>query len=99
MNLEEALAIIENVRSIIFAASDKEATSHPWWAIVKKGGFGRYVVLEGPFFSRERAEELLEARRYAYGKTASVYCFSGYYSSQYKELRELLKPKLKAADL
>lgn len=40
--------------------------------------------IEGPFFSREDAENYLDSRRYNYSKKAYVYCFSGYHSKKYK---------------
>lgn len=79
---------LKKARSILFAYTDNEITAHPWWCVVKNGSFGRMVVLEGPFFSRERATQLLEARRYEYGAKAYVYCFSGNRSWHYRDLRE-----------
>lgn len=87
-----AEGILAKAREILFAYTDNEITSHPWWAVVKNGSFGRMVVLEGPFFSRERATQLMNARRYEYGEKSYVYCFSGHRSEHYRELREVLKP-------
>lgn len=41
--------------------------------------------ITGPFFSRADAEAHLKGRRYAFGKTAYVYCHSGHASYKYKE--------------
>ena len=79
---------LKKARSILFAYTDNEITAHPWWCVVRNGSFGRMIVLEGPFFSRERATQLLEARRYEYGAKAYVYCFSGHRSWHYRDLRE-----------
>ncbi len=81
---------LEKARSILFAYSDNEITAHPWWAVVRNGSFGHMVVLDGPFFSRVRATELLEARRYEYGAKAYVFCFSGARSQHYIDLRNAL---------
>jgi 3-mercaptopyruvate sulfurtransferase SseA len=84
----------EQARSILFAYGDKnEATAHPWWAVVYKNGMGARAIAAGPFFSRERAERHLEARRYEYGRGAIVYCFSGHRSQHYVDLREALTPE------
>ena len=40
--------------------------------------------IEGPFFSREKAEEYLNRRKYAYSVETIVWCGSGYHSDQYK---------------
>lgn len=90
--LAEAEEVIRKAQEILFCYTDNEITSDPWWCVVRNGSFGRMIVLEGPFFSRERARQLLEARRYEYGAKAYVYCFSGCRSEHYKDLRKLLKP-------
>lgn len=84
-------AALEKARSILFAYTDNEATAHPWWAIVRNGSFGRMVVLVAPFFSREAAEEHRRARIYEYGEKSFVFCFSGYYAWQYRDLCDSLK--------
>lgn len=81
--------------SILFAYTDNEITAHPWWAVVRNGSFGRMLVLDGPFFSRDRAQQLLEARRHEYGPKAYVFCYSGHRSEHYIELRETLQAALK----
>lgn len=88
---------LAKARAILFASTDNEATSHPWWAIVRNGSFGRMVVLAGPFFSRESATAMLVARRYDWGEKAYVFCYSAYYAPDYKELREALKPAIASA--
>lgn len=92
--ITEMESLIGTARSILFASEDNEATADPWWAIVKSTRPGREEVLAGPFFSRKRAESMLEARRHDWGRKAFVFCFSGYYSAHYKELRATLKPKV-----
>ena len=81
---------LERAREILFAYTDNEITSDPWWCVVRNGSFGRMVVLEGPFFSRERAEGLRNARLYEYGAKSYVFCFSGYRSQHYKDLRSVV---------
>ena len=81
---------LARAREILFAYTDNEITSDPWWCVVRNGSFGRMVVLEGPFFSRERAEELRNARLYEYGAKSYVFCFSGYRSQHYKDLRSVV---------
>ena len=81
---------LARAREILFAYTDNEITSDPWWCVVRNGSFGRMVILEGPFFSRERAEELRNARLYEYGAKSYVFCFSGYRSQHYKDLRSVV---------
>lgn len=93
LELREAL---EKAHAILFAyGNENDGTQHPWWAVVKRSGFGERAILAGPFFSRERAQQHYEARRYEYGK-AIVYCFSGHYSQHYRDLRETLEAINKA---
>lgn len=63
-----------------------EATSFPFWAIVRKAGFGHHVLLAGIWFSRETATNHLKARAYNYPPSAFVYCFSGHESGDYRSL-------------
>ncbi len=45
--------------------------------------------IEGPFFSREEGEEYLKRRSYAHSSNATIWCASGYRTTQYKAaLRE-----------
>ncbi len=73
---------------ILLSSKDNEATSYPYWAIVKPGSFGRMVMLAGVWFNRPAAESHLESKRYNYGAKAFVYCFSGHESRHVKELYE-----------
>lgn len=72
-------------------SEEHEGTESPWWAIVDPNqnmsmDLGMAAAqITGPFFSRESAEGHLKARRYAFGARAAVWCFSGYWSVQYKE--------------
>lgn len=68
----------------------QEATEYPWWAIidprkVRADVFSVANAVTGPFFSRAAATEHLEARRYAFGPKAAVYCFSGYASNDWRD--------------
>ena len=55
---------------------------------------GESSILAGPFFSREAAERHRRAREYDYGKKSIVFCFSGHWSHQYKELRAIIREAL-----
>jgi len=77
----------------IDVSEKNEGTEAPWWAIVdprqnlktdKAGVANIASMITGPFFSRESAENHLSARRYNFGKNAAVWCFSGYWSHEYK---------------
>jgi hypothetical protein len=74
----------------------REGTSYPWWAIVRGRGPNK-TLLEGPFFSREEAEEMREAKPQDYGRSSYVYCFSGHRSFGYCELIALAKDSLAEA--
>ena len=65
-----------------------EATQNPVWIIVtiRKGGDLLYHA--GPWFSRERAEAHLTAKRHRYPRNAVVYCASGHMSEDYRRLCE-----------
>lgn len=81
--------------------SDKnEGTSYPFLIIIdphqnfSKGSQGLHNIagmITGVWFSREAAEEHLKARRYNFGEGARVYCHSGCYSEDWKELTNQLK--------
>lgn len=68
-----------------------EGTDSPWWVIITPRQMMKPDIesvadmITGPFFSRENAENHLEARRYAYGPRSAVYCMTGYYSNEYKQ--------------
>lgn len=40
--------------------------------------------IQGPYFSREEAEDELRLRRYDYSASAKVWCSSGYHTTQYR---------------
>jgi len=71
-------------------SGDNESTESPWWAIIDPIQNMDLNInmaasqITGPFFSRAEAEDFLKATRYNFRKRACVYCFSGYYSHQYK---------------
>src|SRR5690606_23799366 len=88
---ENALETLQKLKKLVISYTDNEFTGHPWWAIVKKASFGRLEILEGPYFSREAAEKHRKARIYEYGEKSFVYCFSAYYSREYRELLDILK--------
>ena len=74
--------------------SDKnEGTDSPWWAIIIPRQIMRKdpheiasCIVDGVWFSRESAEAHLNSRWSEYGSGAIVYCFSGYWSAEYKQL-------------
>lgn len=80
--------------------ADNEGSDSPWWMVVDPAQnmsmdpAGTAMRIEGPFFSRQSAEEYLQARRYAYGTRAVVWCASGYWSHKWRTLmREIEKAK------
>ena len=71
-----------------------ESTRAPWWMIIdpcqsmstgKDACFTIANMITGPFFSRKEAQDVLDRRRYAYGKNAVVYCHSGHECAQYEK--------------
>ena len=73
-------------------SEENEGTSAPWWVIIdprqnfKTNYDGIYAIasmIEGPFFSREEAENTLKRTRYNYSKGAKVFCMSGCHTVQY----------------
>ena len=73
---------------------NNEGTESPWWAIIdprqnfkadSQGIHNIANMITGPFFSRGSAETHLEARRHAFSGHARVFCFSGYWSNEYKK--------------
>ena len=73
---------------------NNEGTESPWWAIIdprqnfltdSDGIYNIANMITGPFFSRESAEKHIEARHYAFSCHARVFCFSGYWSDEYKK--------------
>ncbi len=87
-------AELEILRSIVELADyDNEITDAPWWVILDPHGstIGRTphdiaALFDGPFFSREDAEEYLAAKRHRYHKNPCVFCMSGHPSRKYKGL-------------
>jgi len=87
MDLKEKLRRIKE--------EENEATDTPYWVIIdprqnfKVNSDGLYNIagmVTGIWFSRASAERHLQHRRYAFSKNAKVFCMSGYWSSDYKEL-------------
>lgn len=77
-----------------------EGTSYPFWIIIdpeqnfskcNQGIHNIASMITGVWLSREEAEEHLKARRYNFGINAKVYCHSGYWSNDWKELSDMLK--------
>ena len=82
---------------------DNEGTAEPWWVIVDpqqmmKPSHHQVMInmITGPFFSREEAAEVLKARSHHYSNRAVVYCASGCYSNQYKEVYRAAEKKQNA---
>lgn len=65
-----------------------DGTAYPFFIICTLSKRGAITFLEGVWFNRERAEQYLAARRYAYPKNAVVYCASGHHSEHYRTLCE-----------
>jgi len=87
-------------------STKNEATESPYWLILDPHQMFRLDVndlasmITGPFFSREEAQNHLERRNYGYSKHAMVYCMSGYYADQYRNLVRLSNGKqLKTKEL
>lgn len=81
---------------------NNEGTSEPWWIIIDPrqnmstqcdACHNIAGMVTGPFFSRQEAQEFLNATRYNFGTNAVVYCASGYYSKQYKQAIRKAKGK------
>ena len=76
----------------IMVSGKNEGTSAPWWIIIDprqnfdvgdRGLSNIAHMITGPFFSREEANQMLEARRHHYSKHAVVYCHSGHGTREY----------------
>lgn len=67
----------------IQVSEENEGTSFPWWCIVVKPYHP--MNIEGPFFSREEAEEERQRGIYKYGKSSKVWCLSGVNTRQYRD--------------
>jgi hypothetical protein len=93
--LESENKSLRAVAEALFAYGDEnDFTADPWWAVVKKTHRNPPSVLAGPFFSRQQAEDARTARLHDYGPKSLTYCFSGYYSRPYRELRRMAKEAL-----
>lgn len=70
-----------------WASAPNDATAFPWWAITveSKIGYRGEIVVAGPFFSREKAQTVFDARFYCL-KDARVYCFTGHESNDLRTL-------------
>ena len=73
-----------------------EATAFPWWAIVdpshawtdEADNASLHAVahcITGVFFSREAAQQYLDAKSYSFSEQARVYCLSGHAARGWKE--------------
>lgn len=78
---------------ITLDVSDKnESTDAPWWIIIDPNkNFNKSNVdlfagcIDGPYFSRQEAQDYLNGHLYNYSKKAVVYCMSAYRARQYRE--------------
>jgi len=73
----------------IDVSEKNEATAYPWWAILnpRMGGMSAHNIsstITGPFFSRESAEEYLQAKSHRFSPKAEVWCLSGHESRHYR---------------
>ncbi len=93
--MKEINEIVETLKN-----ADNEGTESPYWLVIDpKMGGGNIKTrpdqiafcIDGPFFSREDAENYLKSRRYAYSDKAIVWCHSGYWSKKYKDFYRALK--------
>ena len=80
-----------------FILSDKnEGTEAPYWVIINNWSqllsekdYDRTAsFITGVFFSRESAEEYLQAHRYNFSEHAVIYCMSGYGTDWGKLVKE-----------
>lgn len=77
-------AIAEPILSVAreYIARRNDGTAAPLWIVCRKTKRGEIIFEVGPYFSRERAERFLHAKRHDYPKSI-VYCISGHYSRIY----------------
>lgn len=77
-----------------------EGTSYPWWLIIdpeqnlskdERAIYNIAGMITGPFFSRDSAQNFLNATRYNFSKHAVVYCHSGGYSDEW--VKAVKEPK------
>lgn len=74
---------------------ENEGTASPWWVIIdprqsletkSEDALHRIAgMVDGPFFSRQAAQNRLIAARHNYGENAQVFCMSGCYARQYDQ--------------
>ena len=85
---------MEYMKIEIEVSEDCESTSAPYWLIIdpkqnlslqRDACYRIASMITGPFFSRNSAQEFLDATRYNFGKNAVVYCHSGCYSREYSD--------------
>ena len=78
----------------ITVSKNNEGTAFPFWAIIdpkqnfKTNEEGIHAIagmITGIWFSRESAERHLKSRHYEFSENAKVFCFSGYWSGEYRE--------------
>jgi predicted LPLAT superfamily acyltransferase len=76
-------------------SNKNEGTSAPYWLILDPKQnmdcdiHSMAFHITGPFFSREEAENELQATKYNYSHRAKVYCMSGCHSHQYFDVWKL----------
>jgi len=88
------------VKIEIEVSEKNESTASPYWMIIdprltESSIFAElapdekvnYIsnMIDGPFFSREQAESVLNAERYNYGEHAVVWCCCAKRGSQYRQ--------------
>ncbi|RLA59227.1 MAG: hypothetical protein DRQ78_10885 [Epsilonproteobacteria bacterium] len=77
--------------------ADNEATASPYWLILDPSQnmscdlYNLASQISGIFFSRQDAQDYLEARRHAFSSRARVFCHSGHHSRKYTNLCKELK--------
>jgi hypothetical protein len=87
-------AAVSEATEPLASYTDTEGTANPYWLIIdphqmlKPDCHSVATMITGPFFSREVAQQHLDARRYAFGKHAAVYCHSAYWSKQYCAMQD-----------
>ena len=78
------------MRPLHLVPSGAEATAYPWWVIIDPRQMMRpdchavAQMITGPFFSRERAQRLLDDAPHRYSDRAVVFCMSGHASQDWR---------------
>lgn len=81
---------LEMLRSLVkLPDQETEATDSPWWVIIKPRGMIHSASdissrLTGPFFSRQDAQDHVNARKHAFNDKTEIWCLSGYWSRKFK---------------